>query len=219
MAEDGRCFWPEKFDTPEKIDNLRRSVANELAWQQEYLLNIISDSTRVIWPEWIQYYDELPDKNTRPRDVVVGVDLAISQRETADYTAMVTIKVYGHGKDLRVYVMPNPVNKRMGFPDTVRTMQELNGILKTEGGHPEFVIESNGFQDIYVHAVSDIGCSVVGVKSTSDKRSRLALTSHLIQNGTILFPKQGTEDLITQLTGFWRGEPRRSLRFLQHGDH
>ena len=202
VAEDGRCFWPEKFDTPEKIDNLRRSVANELAWQQEYLLNIISDSTRVIWPEWIQYYDELPDKGTRPRDVVVGVDLAISQRETADYTAMVTIKVYGHGKDLRVYVMPNPVNKRMGFPDTVRTMQELNGILKTEGGHPEFVIESNGFQDIYVHAVSDIGCSVVGVKSTSDKRSRLALTSHLIQNGTILFPKQGAEDLITQLTGF-----------------
>ena len=42
VAEDGRCFWPEKFDTPEKIDNLRRSVANELAWQQEYLLNIIS---------------------------------------------------------------------------------------------------------------------------------------------------------------------------------
>jgi len=202
LAEDGRCLWPEKFDTPEKIEDLRRSVANELAWQQEYLLNIISDATRVIWPEWIQYYDELPDKSGRPRDVVVGVDLAISQRETADCTSMVTIKVYGYGKGLHAYVMPNPVNRRMGFPDTVRAMQELNGILTTEGRRPEFVIESNGFQEIYVQAMSDSGCSVEGVKNTSDKRSRLALTSHLIQNGTVLFPKHGAEELVTQLTGF-----------------
>jgi predicted phage terminase large subunit-like protein len=202
VAEDGRCLWKEKLDTPEKIENLRRSVANELAWQQEYLLKIISNSTRVIWPEWIHYYDELPDKGTHPRDVVVGVDLAISQRENADCTAMVTIKAYGHGKDLRVYVMPNPVNKHIGYPDTIRTMQELNRILKNEGEHPEFVIESNGFQEIYVHAARDIGCSVTSVKHTNDKRTQLALTSHQIQNGTILFPRQGAEELTTQLTGF-----------------
>ena len=36
----------------------------------------------------------------------------------------------------------------------------------------------------------------------SDKRSRLALTSHLVQNGTILFPKKGAELLISQMIGF-----------------
>ncbi len=202
MAEDGRCLWPEKFDTPEKIENLRRSVANELAWQQEYLLTIVSDSTRVIWPEWIQYYDELPDKMMKARDIFVGVDLAISQREEADCTAMVTVKIVGHGEELRVYVMPNPVNKRMGFPETIQTIKSLHDSLRVNGGYPEFIIESNGFQELYVQAMSNTGCTVEGVKHTSDKRSRLALVSHLIQNGTILFPRQGAEDLITQLTGF-----------------
>ncbi len=35
-----------------------------------------------------------------------------------------------------------------------------------------------------------------------DKRSRLAIISHLIQEGKILFPKKGAENLIRQLTGF-----------------
>ena len=36
----------------------------------------------------------------------------------------------------------------------------------------------------------------------SDKRSRIALTTDLIQNGIVKFPKTGCEELIMQLTGF-----------------
>lgn len=202
LDDQGNCLWPGKFDTPEKIEALRRSVANEFAWQQEYLLKIISDSTRVIFPEWIQYYEQPIDTSLVPREIVVGVDLAISQRETADYTAMVTVKVFGRGKDLRVYVMPNPVNRRMGFPETMATIKVLVEALQTGGGDLQFVVESNGFQDIYVQTLINERFPVEGVKHTGDKRSRLALTSYLIQNGTILFPRQGAEELITQLTGF-----------------
>ena len=35
-----------------------------------------------------------------------------------------------------------------------------------------------------------------------DKRSRLALVTHLIANGQVLFPRHGAELLIQQLTGF-----------------
>ena len=35
-----------------------------------------------------------------------------------------------------------------------------------------------------------------------DKRGRLALTSHAVQSGQVLFPRQGAEDLINQLTNF-----------------
>ncbi len=201
LNEHGDCLWPGKFDTKEKLDELRHSVANEIAWQQEYLLNIVSDNTRVVFPEWVKYYDDLP-KDRGLRDVRIGVDLAISQRDGADYTAMVGIKRYGYGNDMRLYVIPNPFNDRVSFPEAVRTMREMDKFFKAGNERPKFIVESNGFQEIYVQAVSESGCNVEGVKHTGDKRSRLALTGELIQNGTIVFPRHGAEDLITQLTGF-----------------
>ena len=201
INKEGMCLWPGKFDTQEKIETLHKSVVNELAWKQEYLLEIVSDSTRVIHPDWFQFYDTLPTQTTN--HAIVGVDLAISLKDTADYTAMVTILTYGYGSKTKAYVLPRPINKRMTFPDTVQTAAALKAELKTKGFHsPEFYIESNGFQEIYVGALAETGCVVKGIKQMSDKRSRLALTSRLIQNGTILFPREGIEELYAQLTGF-----------------
>lgn len=198
---DGECAWPGKFDAPEKIEDLRRSVANELAWRQEYLLEIISDSTRVIFPEWIQTYKMLPEgKATR---TIVGVDLAISERKTADYTAMVAMKVYGYGEKATAYILPNPLRKRLPFPDVVEAARNLNTTLKPlSGTRPKFKVESNGFQEIYANAFAEAGCEVEGVKTVTDKRSRLALASHHVSIGKILFPEQGVERLIEEITGF-----------------
>jgi len=201
LDKNGACMWPSKFDTQEKLESLRKSVVNELAWKQEYLLEIVSDHTRVIHPEWIHFYDSLPKE--RPNRAIVGVDLAISQSTNADYTAMVTLLTWGYGSKLRAYVLPNPINKRMTFPETVQTAAALKASITTSGyPSPSFRIESNGFQEIYVGAFANVGCSVKGVKQMSDKRSRLALTSDLVQKGVILFPKKGIEDLYAQLTGF-----------------
>lgn len=46
------------------------------------------------------------------------------------------------------------------------------------------------------------GVRAESVKVHADKRTRLALTSTLIKNGTILFPDKGCEELIQQLVGF-----------------
>ena len=201
LDDKGKCLWPGKFDTQEKIDDLRRSVANELAWQQEYLLNIISDSTRVIFPEWIHYYDSIPRGDVY--GIFVGVDLAISLKETADYTAIVSgvLTKENKSKDIKLYIFPNSINKRMTYPETIQTIKSLAGTLKYEVT-PKIAIESNGFQQIFVDQLGSSGLNVEGIRNTTDKRSRLAMTSHYVQNGTILFPKQGAEDLITQLTGF-----------------
>ncbi len=201
IDKEGKCLWPGKFDTPAKLETLRKSIVNDFAWKQEYLLEIVSDHTRVIHPEWIQSYDVLPIG--RPNHVITGVDLAISQSSTADYTTMVTLVVYGYGSKLRAYVLPNPVNKRMTFPDTVQTAAALKAQILTSGHpSPKFYIESNGFQEIYVGAFANVGCTVKGVKQMNDKRSRLALTSDLVQKGVVLFPKDGIDDLYAQLTGF-----------------
>lgn len=203
LDEQGKCLWPGKFDTEQKINDLRRKTANEFSWQQEYLLKIISDSTRAIWPEWIQYYDTLPNEFTEVRATIVGIDLAISEEKKADCTAMVTLRLYGRGENLRVYVLPNPINARMGYLDTIETIKALERAQKAECHRYSFIIETNGFQEIYVETLKRDGSgSIKGVKSVSDKRTRLVLASGLVQRGNILFPKQGAEELIAQLTGF-----------------
>jgi len=200
IDKDGNCLWPGKFNTQEKIDELRQKVANESAWNQEYLLKIVHENTRVIHPEWIHYYDELP-KDENFSHEYMGVDLAISQKESADYTAIVSVRLYGEEKDKKIFVLPNPVNKKLNYPETIATINEIS-----RGGSfdkiPTIIVESNGFQEIYVDQLEKFGLPVVGIKSFSDKRLRLSMISEYIRNGTIYFPRKGNELLITQLTGF-----------------
>jgi predicted phage terminase large subunit-like protein len=62
-----------------------------------------------------------------------------------------------------------------------------------------------GFQEAYYQYMFENGYSQVeSVKVTADKRTRLALTTKLIKEGVIVFPKEGCEDLIIQLVGFGR---------------
>ena len=206
INEEGTCLWPGKFDTQEKLDELCQGVANDLAWQQEYLLKIVSDSTRVIWPDWIQYYDgDAPKTDYAGYDITaVGIDLAISLKDTADYTAMVFARVVTVNDDTKIYILPNPVNERLTFPDTIDRVKAIyNGI----GGDKirKIYVENVGYQEAVIQQLARDGVNVEGINHHGqDKRARLALTTHHIKTGGILFPRRGAEELIAQLTGFGR---------------
>lgn len=198
----GTIMWPEKYKSTEDIENLRKTIASESAYFREYLLKIISDEDRLVRLEWIKYYDDVPSENGNDFQFTgTGIDLAISEKESADCTAMVSAKVFDSGEDLRVYILPFPVNKRMGFPETVETAINLS---KSLGRYPtELYIEDVGYQQAFIQHLVSKNIPAEGIKvSGQDKRSRLALITHLIQQGKILFPKQGAEELIEQLTGF-----------------
>lgn len=89
-------LWPGKYLSLEDIESEKRKAGNEFAWEREYMLHIVADEEQAIHREWICYYDELPygEKDCQGYDkhieVRIGVDLAISKRDTADYTAMVS---------------------------------------------------------------------------------------------------------------------------------
>jgi predicted phage terminase large subunit-like protein len=200
IDDKGICLWPEKFDTPEKIEELRLRVGNDIAWQQEYLLHAVSDTARAVAPEWIQYYDEpLVLKERCPLEYA-AVDLAISEKDTADYTAIVSATMTGLNGTKHLYIHPNPINNRVSFPDAITCMKTVGESLGENG---LMFIEATGFQEGYIQQLTRDGFQkVVGVKPMTDKRSRLALTGELIKNGTILFPRTGCELLIAQITNF-----------------
>lgn len=201
IDNDSKALWSGKFINQADIEKLKREIGDEVSWQREYMLRIIATEGQVIKESWLQYYDELP-KHLEVRNVAIGVDLAISQKTTADYTAMVCAKIYGYGPEAKIYILPNPINSRLDFSQIVKQIVLLSN---TFGSGATFYIENVAAQEYLVQNlgyeyghINVVGISVAG----TDKRSRLNATTHQIQSGNVLFPKEGAEMLIQQLLGF-----------------
>lgn len=204
VDDKGKCQWPEKFKTAKALAEFKRTIISETSWQREYLLKVVSDESQVIKPEWIQRYDRFPlPKELRYEGVCAGVDLAISEKEHADYTAIVVGKVFGLYDKSCLYIMPNPAVKRCDFPSQVQLMKDTLGVMDAYGQDRKMYIESVGYQTAIVQQLATDGYSdVEAVIPRGDKRSRLEVISPLIKEGRILFPREGCENLIAQMTGF-----------------
>jgi predicted phage terminase large subunit-like protein len=210
LVKKGEILWPGKYQNMEEIEAEKRKAGNEFAWQREYLLQIVPAEEQAIHREWIQYYDKLPEKIKIDRhytshvEIRVGVDLAISQRDTADYTSMVIGYLMEGHDGYTIYILKT-INKRMTFPETVDMCKTINESYKEDGGfHPTFVIEDVAYQRALPQQLKNEG--VYRVKTTrpgnQDKRTRIVLTGNMIKNAKVLFPRTGCEELISQLVHF-----------------
>src|SRR5262249_1767433 len=85
-TEPERCVWPALYPTQEAIDRKREELG-DIALRREMLLQVVPEEGQDVLPEDIYYYDDPPfdDGNY----LAHGVDLAISTKESADYTAIV----------------------------------------------------------------------------------------------------------------------------------
>lgn len=200
IIKNGEITWQGKFKTKADVEKEEKKVNDIRAWQREYLLKIVPEEGQVIKDEWIQYYTEIPENNVIMEGT--GNDLAISKKETADYTAMVSGKLARTEKgDLKIYIMPNPVNERLSGFETTEMAKSVSLALG-EGTMTPFWVENVGYQAMQIEAMKREGIPVEGINVSSDKRARLMTISSYVQNGTVLFPKKGCEDLIIQLTFF-----------------
>jgi len=202
LDRDDICLWPGKYKTPEEVEEEKLKVASEISWQREYLLRIIPSDDQVIYPEWINYYDDLPGvKSKAYRGTYAGVDLAISSGDSADFTAIVSAHVYGRAEKLRIYILPNPLRQKLNFPAQVDLMKEFKSTQMPKSTDKLFV-ESVAYQEALPQMLEMHGIEAESIKPKGDKRTRLSLTSTAIKSGIIKFPRQGCEDLIRELIGF-----------------
>ena len=199
IEQDGKALWPERFPDRQSLTRLERRIADRIRFEREYRLHLVPDDEQIIVREMVHFYDQLPVlRRGEQRTLVVGVDLAISERDAADCTAMVTLDIRGSRENLRIYVLPNPINKRIGFPETVDLVKEMNTALNS----PKFYVETTAYQEALVQALQKHTIDVTGVRPNQDKRTRLNMIADKIQRGVILFPRTGSNELITQLVGF-----------------
>jgi len=196
--ENDNPLWPGKYPTRESVEEEMRMVNDPVAWAREYLLKILPRDEQLIRREWLRYYDTLPEGTSY---CITGIDLAISKAEHADLTAMVSARVYGSRDKLQIYILPNIVNKKLTFLETVDQAKLISDSL----GKSKLCIEDVGYQSSAVEALKKDGYLAVGVKvHGQDKYARLSAVSHLVQGGKVLFPK-GIPILTNQLIGFGTG--------------
>lgn len=200
----GNSAWPGKFPDQSALDAERMRLGRDSAWQREFLLLTVTDERRVIKREWIQYYDKLPDFKDESlpfRYAAIGVDLAATLG-SGDYTAMVAALVFGWEPNMKIYILPDPINERMIAPDIIDKAKILAESL-VPGNRAKLFIEDAGIQKMVIQHLEREGYLAEGFKvAGTNKESRLALTSRFVYNGKILFPKKGTEKLIDQVVNF-----------------
>jgi len=202
LDKDGVCLWSGKYQNEKDIEDEKLKISSEISWQREYLLRIIPSDDQVIYPEWFQYYDDLPGSSHKAyRGTYAGVDLAISTKDSADFTTIVSAHVYGRREKLKIYILPNPICKKLNFPEQVDLMKNFKSTQMPRYQDKLFV-ESVAYQEALPQMLELNGVKAEAVKPKGDKRTRLSLTSTSIKSGIIKFPRQGCEELIQQLIGF-----------------
>lgn len=199
IDQKGKVAWKAKYPTDESIKRQEQKVGHT-SWLREYLLKVIPPDGQEVKEEWIKYYDRLPGQG----EIVsggVGVDLAISKRETADFTSMVSgLSSIEQGLP-RIYILPNPVNKRLSFYETINQMRSLLLAMEMHA-IPRFFVEDVAYQKAAIEEGQRQLLPVTAIRPGVDKRARLKAAATYIQNGTVLFPRNDCEDLLTQLLGF-----------------
>jgi predicted phage terminase large subunit-like protein len=205
VDDDGIPLWLAKYPTKQHLTDQRTKVGNT-AYSREYALKIVSEEDQIISESDIHYYEnELLDKRDPNGKVVLkikdggaGVDLAISEKQTADYTAMVSgIKVDLEGDKL--LIKPNVVKRRMNFDVTLKTAEEVSDALPHGA---RLFVEDVGYQRVAIQSLQKRGLSVVPMRPITDKRARLQSVSPFIKDGTVMFARVGCEGLIQSLINF-----------------
>lgn len=199
IIKNGKPTWPGKYPSLQVVEERKAGIKNTV-WMREFMLKIVPEEDQVVTRAILQRYNFIPERlRNQPEHRFVGVDLAVSEKDNADYTTAISLVVRDLGTDkMRAYVIPHPVNKRLSFNSIIDILKAMHD----EMPRTEFIVETVAAQDYVAQHLKSHGLNVTGMKPTGDKRSRLNIVADLIKRGVVQFPEKGCELLISQLTGY-----------------
>jgi len=205
IDDEGNITWPGLYPNMEAVEKEKEKVLlagegmGHVIWAREYLLKDADVEDMIITKDDIQYY---PDEWLQ-RAVVnagVGVDFAISKKQTADYTAMVKgFEVKNDEGERRLLILPNPLEARLNFQETIQEAVNMNEMMPRG---TKFYPEKVAYQEAAIEIMEKNGLTVVRMPAVTDKRSRAIAACFYIKSGRVLFPRTGAEKLIDNLLGF-----------------
>lgn len=195
----GEPLWPAVWSLPKLME--RKEEMGTFNFSQEYLNEPMSDENADVKLAWIVRCGniDLYDGQQRPQwSIHSGLDPAISLKQTADETAMVTVARKKVTPDNKVkIVVVSAVHGKWNMSGIVQQAKRVFDRYP----HERFICETVAFQEGLRQMLNMNGVPARASTPKGDKRSRLQRIVGLIEFANIEF-MQGTEDLITQLVQF-----------------
>lgn len=216
---DYKVLWPEKWNIKELLK--KKAQMGSLIFRREYQNETEQLKGKVFKSEWLQHYAILEENAERDipyhpplseMDIYQGIDLAISQSETADYFVISTVGV-----------TKNPYRKwlldwyrdKIPFPKQVKIVPKnfyhaINPIWKNEAWDVlQIGIESNAYQlALAQDVISNWGLPVKEIRNYGNKTLRITAGAVDYENGVWMIPidHPGYEDFFNEYAEFDEGE-------------
>lgn len=175
---------------PKEIDAARENLS-AIAFRREMLSEFVSASGARIKKEWLQYFDDNPSD----LEISMGVDLAISTKSTADYTA---IAVLGRDSEGMIHVL-DAQRDRLSFSEQQKFITRL-----AEKWHPSVIaVESVAYQAVMVQELSQHTLlNVRGISVSKDKVTRFAPIESRFENRKIWLSRDLPAAYIDEICSF-----------------
>jgi predicted phage terminase large subunit-like protein len=180
----GEPLWPERYDLKE-LERIKCTTGSYW-WSSLYQQRPQPPGGGLLKRFWLNYYqpDGIPLRDEL--DIYQAWDLAISTRETADYTVCTTIGISDENK---IYVL-DWYRDRIDFPTQVKMVEKL-----AQKWDPQQIgIESNAYQKaLPQQLLENTMLPIKEVNRTKDKVTRISSGFIHFENGKVLLPEKHYE--------------------------
>lgn len=177
-------LWPEEWDIKTLL--LDRQAIGSIIFDREKQNDPSGMKGQFLNVDWLQYYrwEDLPEDLT----YYMSVDLAISEKETADET--VACLMGYDSKNRKVYLIEFKFG-RWNFPTAYKNLVGFFEEWSKAGMRPvKVLIENNVYQAAMAqHIASNTWLPAVGVRTVKDKVSKMTALAPHFENGSVLLRK------------------------------
>ena len=195
-AEEGENWERFRYATtdnpmidPEEVEAARTEVGS-IVFAQEYLAEFVDAGQGLLKPEWINYFNIIPDTAGQLKAHVAGseyyldtlqkfgiVDLATTTNKDSDYTVITSFAIT---PDNRLLVI-DMVRQKLEGPDIIPAIKRAMDKNKLQ-----YVgIERKGFQTAIIQMAQRSGIRVKNLKTDKDKVTRALPLSARMESGDV----------------------------------
>ena len=213
ITPEGTALWPDQWPL-ERLEQ-RRAEIGEIAFNSEFMNEPVVSENPIFYRSSLRWYDHasasFEKEVERGLYTVIAVDPAISKKETADYTAIVSISTIPGANEPRYYVRVGGVVR--GHWPINKTVQEAARLYEDFHANA-IVIETVAFQealaDEFERYMNDrrVYPVVQAVKPDTDKERRAVAIAPLLSRGEVYFDENDvmTQRLVDELLLFPTGD-------------
>lgn len=176
----GEALWPELWTTDKLLQ--RKAELGEYWFSAMYQQQPQPLEGGILRRAWLQYYDSLPGSISNS-STYTGWDLAISEKETADYTCSCTVKY--NNIDGKLYIV-DWTRERIDFPTQIQAVLNKYSQYNSD----IIAIEEVAYQAALPQALRKYKLPVKSVKVTKDKVTKIQSTFLLFEQGLVVLPSK-----------------------------